>query len=292
MAISAHTVQNARLAAVVNYPEGIGRIPDSHWQYVKIHTGKEAEKRINVLRGIGALAVHTTGDLRPVTLDSNANKALGYTRYGIQVRMSSMDLEEVPELNAAIPRAIGKATAATKRAIVHEAMASSFTGTNIIGMPLVSSTHYVEGGDVRSNKVDSAWDRAAFMAAKVLIRRWVDSKGLPDDWSESGLIVALGAEDEEAAIEIFGSMVSSSENQVNAAFGAARYSIEDIFTNDGDFLVCSADEAPFDYYDRVPASLYVGPDSNDHTLLKWNQIIAGGASAGPTPDGIVGGTAF
>lgn len=286
------SIDNVKAIGLSNFDAGIGEVSSSWERFFNWHEGNTPIKRLNAIHGIGLIPEKTGQGLTPVELDKANTHDVGYRKYGVQVRVDRLDLEETPELGTLIPRIMGRSVAATYQAVGHEALGASFTAVvDLGGKPMIALDHPTSLGGVRPNKVASGFDRAAFMATYALAEKWVDYNEISANFTAGGFNLAINANARTAAFEALGSDVSSSEMQANVAKGLADWSVEDVFDDDGDFLLVSKTNSPYHMYERSAPEYDNRTAENDPKMLLFMVDFALGSGISPTPDGVIGGKA-
>ena len=292
MAASNFSTSNVKEVIIDRYVEGLHSVSERWAQAFDYRTDNVSSLRLSPISGVGEIPVwDKASDLDQVGLEAPDPQSLDYEAFGVQVRVNKYDAMDVPESVTSLPQRIGIATASTYAAKAASVLANAFTTetTSYDAVALVSDSHTVKGGGTRSNKLTSALDTTAIMAAIALFRNWVDYQGLKMDIVEMGgfyLIVPPGLE--EAAGQALGSSVTSAAMQVNMA---GSYGIETIVWNQlsdtNNWFLVSKAMSPITFWERSAPDLKIDIDQ-DSKAGKYSLDFAIRAKAGATPDGIVG----
>jgi hypothetical protein len=251
-----------------------------------------ADLRISPISGVSQIPTWDGGSDLPVQgLEALNPQAVAYEAFGVQVRVNKYDAKDVPESTTTLPQRIGVATASTYAARAANVLNNAFgtVTTSYDGLALCSTVHTVKGGGTRSNKLSSALDATAIMAAIALFRNWADYQGLKMDVVAMGgfyLVIPPGLE--EAAGQALGSSVTSDQMQLNMA---GSYGIDTIVWNhltdaDNWFLVSKA-MSPLIFWERSAPDLQIEIDE-DSKAGKYSLDFAIASAVNAIPDGIVG----
>lgn len=283
---------NVKQTVVQRFFEGLHSVSEQWSQAYDYRRDDIADLRISPISGVGEIPQwDPNSDLSVQTLEALNPQPVTYTAYGTQVRINKFDAMDVPESTQALPQRMGIAAASTyaKKAAGLLNNAFGTTTTSVDGLPLCATNHAVKGGGTRSNKLSSALDSAAILAAIALFRTYKDYQGLPMDVAAMGgfyLVIPPGLE--EAAGQALGSAVTSNQNQLNMA---GSYGIDTVIWNhltdaDNWFLVSKA-MTPLVFWERSAIDLKIDIDE-DFKGAKYSLDFAIGQSASAIPDGIVG----
>lgn len=283
---------NVKQTVVQRFMEGIHSVPEQWAQAFDYRRDDIADLRISPISGVGEIPQwDPNSDLSVQTLEALNPQAVAYAAYGTQVRINKFDAMDVPESTQALPQRLGVAAASTyaKQAASLLNGAFSTVTTSVDGVALCATTHAVKGGGTRSNRLTTALDSAAIMAAIALFRNWKDYQGLPMDVAAMGgfyLVIPPGLE--EAAGQALGSAVTSDQNQLNMA---GSYGIDTIvwnhLTDANNWFLVSKAMTPLVFWERSAIDLKVDIDE-DNKGAKYSLDFAIGKSASAIPDGIVG----
>jgi hypothetical protein len=281
---------NVKQTVVERFFEGVFSVSEQWAQAFDYRRNDIADLRISPITGVSSIPKWLGGDLPVQELEALTPQLVEYEKYGVQVRVDKYDAKDVPESTTTLPQRIGVATASTYAAKAAEVLAGAFSTqtTSVDGKALCAVDHTTAIG-TRSNKLTTALDSAAIMAAIAMFRRWRDYQGLPRDVvAEGGFYLIVPPDLEEAAGQALGSAVTSDQNQLNMA---GSYGIQTIVWNhlsdaDNWFLV-SRSSSPLIFWERSAPDLQVQIDE-DSKAGKYSLDFAISAAVSALPDGIVG----
>lgn len=295
MSSQAFSIENAKVEAVDAYTIGAASAPMQWADIVDRRNDDTAALRLAPMVAIGRIPQWTGGD-RPQTAPRALEPlVIQYVKYALQCRIDKFDLKDIPRIAGDVASRFGVAVPITYGYIAAELFAAAFTTatTSYDGLALVSDSHTTDNPALtRSNKLTSALDRTALMAAVAKMRRWVDYKGLSYDLIEQpgGLALVVPPELEEVAIEIVASTLSGADMQANVAAGyGIRVIVWSLLSSSTEWFLCHLAELPVKFWERATPLLETHTDT-DSGELKLNVDFAAVCKAGPTPDGIVGST--
>lgn len=282
--------QNVKQTVVERFFEGLFSVSEQWAQAYDYRRNDIADLRISPITGVSSIPKWNGGDLPVQELEALTPQLVEYEKYGVQVRVDKYDAKDVPESTTTLPQRIGVATASTYAAKAAEVLAGAFSTstTSVDGLALCATNHTTAIG-TRSNKLTTALDSAAIMAAIAMFRRWRDYQGLPRDVvAEGGFYLIIPPDLEEAAGQALGSSVTSDQMQVNMA---GSYGIDTIVWNhltdeDNWFLVSKAG-SPLIFWERSAPDLQVQIDE-DSKAGKYSLDFAISSAVSALPDGIVG----
>lgn len=281
---------NVKQTVVERFFEGLFSVSEQWAQAYDYRRNDIADLRISPITGVSSIPKWLGGDLPVQELEALTPQLVEYEKYGVQVRVDKYDAKDVPESTTTLPQRIGVATASTYAAKAAEVLAGAFSTstTSVDGLALCATNHTTAIG-TRSNKLTTALDSAAIMAAIAMFRRWRDYQGLPRDVvAEGGFYLIIPPDLEEAAGQALGSSVTSDQMQVNMA---GSYGIDTIVWNhlsdaDNWFLV-SKSGSPLIFWERSAPDLQVQIDE-DSKAGKYSLDFAISSAVSALPDGIVG----
>lgn len=281
---------NVKQTVVERFFEGLFSVSEQWAQAYDYRRNDIADLRISPITGVSSIPNWNGGDLPVQELEALTPQLVQYEKFGLQVRVDKYDAKDVPESTTTLPQRIGVATASTYAAKAAEVLAGAFSTstTSVDGLALCATNHTTKIG-TRSNKLTSALDSAAIMAAIAMFRRWRDYQGLPRDVvAEGGFYLIIPPDLEEAAGQALGSAVTSDQMQLNMA---GSYGIDTIVWNhlsdaDNWFLVSKAG-SPLIFWERSAPDLQVQIDE-DSKAGKYSLDFAISSAVSALPDGIVG----
>ena len=290
--MSNFTNANVKQTVVERFFEGLHSVSEQWAQAFDFRRDDIADLRLSPISGVSQIPTWDGGSDLPVQgLEALTPQAVAYEAFGVQVRVNKYDAKDVPESTTTLPQRIGVATASTYAARAANVLNNAFgtATTSYDGLALCSTVHTVKGGGTRSNKLTSALDSTAIMAAIALFRNWADYQGLKMDVVAMGgfyLVIPPGLE--EAAGQALGSAVTSDQNQLNMA---GSYGIDTIVWNhltdvDNWFLVSKA-MSPLIFWERSAPDLQIEIDE-DSKAGKYSLDFAIASAVNAIPDGIVG----
>ena len=199
------------------FMEGLTQ-PDSSWQNgFDVWTDDVAAVKLAAFSGIGTVPVWDgTNDYPQADVNDRANTTLTYTKYALQARINKYDAKDVPRIVSDAAQKLGIAIANTYGSIAAARLADCFnvTTTSGDGVALCSDSHPTASGASRDNKLTSAFDRTAYMAAVNLASLWTSYHNLDEDWSADPKILFASPQAttfREDAFEVFGSALSGSD---------------------------------------------------------------------------------
>lgn len=285
------TTENVKQISVIAMTEGMGIVSDNWRSVYEFREDDVPSLRLAALTGVGEIPTWDgASDYDTAEMDSTGGQVLTYVGRGLQVRIGKFDERDVPGVVEAAMRRVGRGIASTYKTLACNVLAGSFDTTKVVPgqKPLCDTDHPLADGTTRSNKITSALDRTAFMAAVAKFRRWKDYQGIELDLADQGFYLVVPPELEETAHEVIHSAVSGDDYQSNAA---ALFNT-DILVMPGlsdttDWFVVSKALAPLVFWERMQPSLIVNRDQ-DNGALKINVDFAIAAAAQAHPDGIVG----
>jgi len=282
--------QNVKQTIVERFFEGIYQVSEQWAQAYDYRTNDIADLRISPISGVSSIPKWNGGDLPVQELEALTPQLVQYEKYGVQVRVDKYDAKDVPESTTVLPQRIGVATAQAYAAKAAEVLNNAFTTatTSVDGLALCSTTHTTKIG-TRSNKLTTALDSAAIMAAIKMFRTWRDYQGMPRDFvNEGGFYLIIHPELEEAAGQALGSSVTSDQMQLNMA---GSYGIDTIIwnqlTDETDWFLVSKSTSPIGFWERSAPDLQVQIDE-DSKAGKYSLDFAISSFVSALPDGIVG----
>lgn len=279
---------------VTPFMEGLTS-PSEAWRAgFDIMTDDVASKKLASMSGISRVPIWNGSVDRDVAeVNDLYNVPLTYTKYALQVRLNKYDVKDIPGLVADSARKLGIAIANTYGSIAADRMADIFAPTTSAGdgVALVSDSHPTANGGTRDNKLTSAFDRTAYMAAMSLAALWTDYQGNEDAWAEEGKILFGSAADTtfySTFVEVFRSDVSSAAMQSNAAKDfVPQVVVWPKLTTSTRWSVHSTVRKPLVLWIRSGAENETMIDE-DNGGVKINTDFAIGTCAKPDPAGVVG----
>ena len=222
--------QNVKQTVVERFFEGLYSVSEQWAQAYDYRRNDIADLRISPITGVSSIPQWNGGDLPVQELEALTPQLVQYEKYGVQVRVDKYDAKDVPESTTTLPQRIGVATAQTYAAKAVEVLDNAFGSatTSVDGLALCATNHVTKVG-TRSNKLTTALDSAAIMAAIAMFRMWRDYQGMKRDVvQEGGFYLIIPPDLEEAAGQALGSSVTSDQMQVNMA---GSYGIDPIVWN-------------------------------------------------------------
>ena len=279
------------------FMEGLS-MPSEGWrQCFEVRTDDAASVKLASMSGVGAIPVWDgSSDLDTADVNDRFSSTISYTKYALQVRVNKYDQKDVPGLLEGAVRKLGVAIANTYGTIGADRLNDIFdvTSTAGDGVALISDSHTLASGANRDNKLTSAFDRTALMAALNLASLWKSYHGQEEDWSEDGMVLfgsPLDTTFRETANEVLRSTVSSDQMQVNSALG---YDITPMVWAKLDdstrWGIISKSRTPLIYWIRSGAEQSIAVDE-DNLGTKISVDFAIGTQVRPDPVGIIGSDA-
>lgn len=284
------TNQNVKQTVVERFFEGLYSVSEQWAQAYDYRRNDIADLRIAPITGVSNIPQWNGGDLPVQELEALTPQLIQYEKYGVQVRVDKYDAKDVPESTTSLPQRIGVATAQTYARKAVEVLDGAFSTstTSVDGLALCATNHTTKVG-VRSNKLTSALDSSAIMAAIKMFRTWCDYQGMKRDFvTEGGFWLVIHPELEEAAGQALGSAVTSDQMQVNMA---GSYGIDTIIWNqlsdENNWFLISKAETPAIFWERSAPDLQIDIDP-DSKAGKYSLDFAISSAVSALPDGIVG----
>ncbi len=279
------------------FMEGLTQ-PDMSWQSgFDMWTDDVASVKLASFSGIGAVPTWDgSNDYPQADVNDRYNTTITYTKYALQARLNKYDAMDVPRIVAEAGMKLGVAISNTYGSIAADRLADVFDSTTTAGdgVALVSDSHPTASGGYRDNKMTSAFDRTAYMAAINLASLWTSYHNLDEDWSNDPKVLFGSPADttfRETQAEVFGSAVSSDQNQVNAA---SSYRPEVVIwsklTDSTQWMLISKLRKPLVFWVRSGATQNTVIDE-DNGNIKISTDFAIGTIAKPDPIGIIGSDA-
>lgn len=276
------------------FMEGLTQ-PDSSWQNgFDVWTDDVAAVKLAAFSGIGTVPVWDgTNDYPQADVNDRANTTLTYTKYALQVRINEYDAMDVPRIVSDAASKLGIAIANTYGSIAAARLADCFnvTTTSGDGVALCSDSHPTASGALRDSKLTSSFDRTAYMAAVNLASLWQSYHNLDEDWSADPKILFASPQAttfREDAFEVFGSALSGSDMQANAAASfRPEVNIWAKLTDSTQWFVMSKLRKPLVFWIRKGAESTTKIDE-DNGNIKISTSFAIGTIAKPDPVGIIG----
>lgn len=256
--------------------------------------------QMGAMSGVGKFASWSgEATISPSAIEAMDSKSLSYGIFAASVAVNPYVAAEVPGYRDLILSRLGFAAASTIHSAAGIALAGSFTSSSgndkvHATKPLIAADHEMVGG-TRSNKISSAYDRAAFLAARNGMTTWQDYQGsMVYNLTGAGFNVAFHPSNREAVIQSFASTVTSSQNQFNVAGLDDVNLVECPYLADEDDVLVSTridGSKPFKAWERQAPTLSIGYDASKGGLEIITCHLAYGFGNGGTPDGVFGITA-
>lgn len=273
-------------------------MPDNSWQNgFDVWTDDVAAVKLASLSGVGNVPVwNGADDITTADVNDRYNNTLTYTKYALQVRINKYDARDVPRIVPDAATKLGVSIANTYASIAATILEDTFDATTTAGdgVALCSDSHPTASGASRDNKMTSAFDRTAYMAAVNLAALWVNYQNQEEDWSNDPVVLYGSPQDttfREVAHEVFASQFSSSQMQSNAA---AMYAPETVIwsklTDSTRWWILSKIRKPLVFWYRSAAETNTTIDE-DNRNIKITTDFAIGTVAKPDPVGIIGSDA-
>lgn len=277
---------------IEHYLQGTTMVPQGWKPMFQFRNDQTPVLKVAAYTGIGEPpAWDGSSDIDYTTAEDLGNTLLEGEDYAIQVRVKRRDTKYVSNIIADLGRRLGIAFESLDGTLAAAVLAGAFT-TTVTGdaLSLIHDSHTKRTG-TRDNKLTTAFDRTAFFAMLALARAWEDYEGLDYDLGDLGWYLWYNhttAGMEEDIGEVFGSAVSSSQNQVNMA---ARYGVTPVgwakLTDPTQWGMVSKAETPLIFWDEDPAESNTYIDA-DNLGTKITVSRAAKVGVRPTPDGIFG----
>lgn len=284
------STSNVKDTAVRSYFEGIARVPTPWTNFFAISRDDVAALRLAAMTGIDTTPTWDgSSDLTTQAVDSTGSKTLNYSTFGAQVRIGKYDVKDVPGIVQQAARKLGMSVAKRYDVTAATLLANAFTSaTTADGQPLCDTAHTMTSG-TRSNKLTTALDRTALVAAIKAARKWQNYQTQKTDMVVGRVYLVVTPDLEEAALQAVQSMYTSDQNQVNILRG---FDITVVVWNElsdaNDWFLVFPDFAnPLHLWERSAPDFMADVDQ-DNLATKLNVDFAIVASPDPQPDGIIG----
>lgn len=279
---------------LITFMEGISSVPRMDWEpCFEVRRDDIPSLKLASMSGIGAIPVWSgTGDLTPADFNDRANTSITYEKYGIEGQLNKYDRLDVPGLEAGAMAKMGVAVGNTMGAIAADRLNDIYnlTTTSGDGVALASDSHPLASGGFRDNLLASAFDRSAVMVAFNLASLWTSYHGQEEDFSEDNFIFLgspLDSSLRETYREVFGSQLSSSQMQLNAALDAkVTPLIWQRLSNANRWSLISRERTPLIYWIReAPENTITMSETSRQ--LKIGVDFGIGTGVRPDPVGII-----
>jgi len=291
------SLTEVRDTVVLPFMEGLTQPSEAWRQFFEVRTDDVAAVKLASYSGIGGVPEWDgSNEISTADVNDRFNTSLSYTKYALQVRLNKYDLRDIPGLLENAVRKLGVAVANTYGSIGADRLEDVYDSTSTAGdgVALVSDSHPLASGGLRDNKLTSAFDRTAFMAAINLASLWKSYHGQEEDWSGDDLVMYGSPADaglREDVVEVFRSQVSSSNMQTNAALG---FNVTPVLwaklTDSTRWGIISRSRTPLVYWIRSGAEQSIDVD-DDNRGTKITVDFAIGTQVKPDPVGIIGSDA-
>lgn len=290
--MTAPTLDDVKTTYTEAYLQGAKAIPQDWRQAYEWRTDQVPVLRVSAYTGIGEPPQWDgSSDVTYTTAEDLGNTLLQGVDYALQVRVKRRDVKFVTDIVADLGKRLGIAFQSLYGTVGANVLNNAF-GTTLSGdgLSLCNDAHTKRSG-TRDNKLTSAFDRTAFFVALALARNWEDYEGVDYDLGDGGWYVLFPnttAGNEEAVTTVFGSALSSSNMQINAA---ANYNVTGIgwpkITDSTYWFMVSKMETPLLFWDEDSPEDYTTIDE-DNLGTKITVACSIKAGVKPTPDGIIG----
>lgn len=291
------SLTEVRDTVVLPFMEGLTQPSEAWRQFFEVRTDDVAAVKLASYSGIGGVPEWDgSNDISTADVNDRFNTSLSYTKYALQVRLNKYDIRDVPGLLENAVRKLGVAVANTYGSIGADRLEDVYDATSTAGdgVALISDSHPLASGGTRDNKLTSAFDRTAFMAAINLASLWKSYHGQEEDWSGDDLVMYGSPADSslrENVHEVFRSVLSGQDNQANAALG---YNVTPVIwaklTDSTRWGIISRSRTPLVYWIRSGAEQSIDVDV-DNRGTKITVDFAIGTQIKPDPVGIIGSDA-
>jgi hypothetical protein len=274
------------------FMEGLSMV-SSAWQAgYTIRRDDVASWKMASMSGIGAVPQWDgSNDVTTADINDRYNTTVAYTKYALQARINKYDRKDLPGITQDAGVKLGISAMSTYATVAAGLLNNAFGTTQAgDGVALCSDSHPTSTG-LRDNAMTSAFDRTCYFAARSLARNWPSYHGIPENWADDGFHVYGSSQDatlEETFAEVFGSVYSSSEMQVNAAAGLnATPQLWEYLTDPTRAFFVSKRRSPLVFWIRSGVETNVNIDQ-DNLNDKITIDFAIGVQVRPDPVGIIG----
>lgn len=279
---------------IEHYLQGTTMVPQTWRPMYQWRTDQTPVLKVAAYTGIGEPPEWDgSSDIDYTVAEDLGNTLLQGVDYALQVRVKRRDTKYVSNVVADLGRRLGIAFESLKGTIAAAVLNGAFT-TTVTGdsLSLINDSHTKRTG-TRDNKLATAFDRTAFFAMLALARAWEDYEGLDYDMGDLGWYLwyqNTTAGMEEDVGEVFGSAVSSGQNQLNVA---GQYNVTPVgwakLTSSTSWGMISKAETPLIFWeeDAPEDNTMIDPD-NLGTKITVSAAFKAGVR--PTPDGAFGST--
>lgn len=221
MTTSSFSTANVKDTALEAFFAGAGIVPNEYEQTFDWRFDENvAAIKVAPWSGVPNMTVWDpkTQDLPDNSPDALDPKTMVYVVYGMQVRLSPFDEEEVPGLVQDVLREIGFSAASTSAAAAAAAKAAAFSVADAHGTKtLIASDHLTRSGATRSNKVTSAIDRTACLNLQKVHETWLTFEDRIVDVTQAGFYLEFHPTNKDTLNQVFKSSVVGSNMQYNTA---------------------------------------------------------------------------
>lgn len=212
---------DAKQIFVDAYFDGANQVPSRWrdafgWRYDDVGSLK-----LNGIESVSTVPAWDGGeDLPQARVRDIGYKTVTYAQYGIQMRLRKLDVRHDPTLLQRVAARLGRAVENTYGNIGAAVLNNSFGTTTVVpGSKALGATDHPTSTSTRSNKLTSALDLGAIMAAMTLARQWKDYDDGDLDLADAGwnLLYPVATGLEQTVLQALGSQYTSDQMQVNTA---------------------------------------------------------------------------
>lgn len=293
--MAAPTLDDVKTTYTQAYLQGTTMVPNNWRPMYEWKTDQVPVLRVSAYTGVGEPPEWDgASDITYTSAEDLGNTLLQGVDYALQVRIKRRDLKFVTDIAADLGKRLGIAFQSLYGTVAAAVLNNAF-GTTVSGdgLSLCNDAHTKRIG-TRDNKLTSAFDRTAFFTALALARNWEDYEGVDYDLGDLGWYLAFPnttAGNEEAVTTVFGSALSSSNMQINAA---GNYNVSGVgwakITDSTYWFMVSKAETPLIFWEEDAPEDYTTIDE-DNLGTKITVACSIKAGVKPTPDGIIGSDA-
>lgn len=215
-----------------------------------------------------------------------------YVIFGVQIRLSPYEMEELPTLLNDTMRQVGQGCAEVLLTAAAAAKANGFVVPSVHGGKTMFATdHPTRSGDPRANRINSGLDRAALNAMHATIETWPSFEGYKRNRGLGGLALEYNPTETNRQLihQLYRSAVTSDQQQSNNLADEVPTLIKNPYLPEDKIIMSSAAPSSRPYLGWMRKSwqiTIVTGENNGQT--KINIHGANGFRDKGVPDGAVG----
>lgn len=295
----AFTTNGVLNTVVDRYMSGLASVSDNWSLTVDRKSANAAALRLPAMTALGSVPTwNGTADLSSTATAVDEYNTTGITltaqQYGAQIAISRLDAENVPEAVSYAAQKLGFAVANTYAEVVFGKWNNAFGSVKTGDDKALFATDHPMASGTRSNKLTSALDSSALMAAVKLSRQFKSYDGAPYDLTAAGFYLVVPPALEEAAHQAIrstytlvntGGTNTSAQGLNNVSgnfFSPADIIVSPHINFDNDWFVVSKAESPMVFWERLAPQIRITESEDDlKRKLTIDFAIACDAKADP-----------